>query len=247
MSKRRKAFAARREAMGFTQETLAAAVGVEFSTVGRWECGDLTPQPYRHASIARALGLSLEELNALLLSTSPDPVNVVGAVGSDAAEDVRRSQLEWLRVRGASGVRGRELAELAAWLYPRDQRGPGGHVLTGPGWLLDEPVELDSVRLVLSDAGHPTPAVGPMDHVLPLTARGERYSSYSRAVRDLVRPRLLENRLSYRLLEVSRHDGLALTFGTTTFFEVFDVKEAFAHEFKAAWLASGGSVPGWDA
>ncbi|WP_033440963.1 helix-turn-helix domain-containing protein [Saccharothrix sp. NRRL B-16314] len=66
MGDRREKFAARRELMGFTQETLAAVVGVEFSTVGRWERGDLTPQPYRRPRIAKALGLTLEELGTLL-------------------------------------------------------------------------------------------------------------------------------------------------------------------------------------
>ncbi|MGH3621976.1 MAG: helix-turn-helix domain-containing protein [Sciscionella sp.] len=52
--------------MGFTQEGLAAAVGVEFSTVGRWERGALTPQPWRRPRIATALDVSLDELDALL-------------------------------------------------------------------------------------------------------------------------------------------------------------------------------------
>ncbi len=120
-------------------------------------------------------------------------------------------------------------------------------MLAGPDWLLDRPVELDSVRLVFVDEAPPLPRQTPMDHVLPLAAQGKRYSSYARAVRDLVRPRLLENRLSYRLTDVSRGEHLALTFGTTTFFEVFDVKQSVAHEFKAAWLASGRSIPSWDA
>lgn len=149
-------------------------------------------------------------------------------------------------MRQAPGVRGRELTELAAWLYPESQRAPGGHVLAGPGWLLDNPVELDAVRLLWSDAHTPISTAGPLDHVLPLTDRGDRYTTYSRAVRDLVRPRLLENRLSYRLLEARTDNGMALTFGTTTFFETFDVKQGLAHEFKASWLASGRSVPDWD-
>ena len=52
MGNRREALAARREQMGYTQESFGAAVGVEFSTVGRWERGDLTPQPYRRRRIA---------------------------------------------------------------------------------------------------------------------------------------------------------------------------------------------------
>ncbi|MGB3437624.1 MAG: transcriptional regulator [Actinophytocola sp.] len=163
-----------------------------------------------------------------------------------AAERVRRSQEEWLRVRQAPGVRGRELTELAAWLYPVAQRAPGGHVLADRGWLLDEPVDLDSVRLLWSETQVPVPQIEPLDHVLPMTDRGERYAGYSRAVRDLVRPRLLENRLSYRLLNVQTQNALSLTFGTTTFFEVFNVKQMVAHEFKAAWLTSDRSVPTWD-
>ncbi|SES27359.1 helix-turn-helix domain-containing protein [Actinokineospora terrae] len=178
---------------------------------------------------------------------SVDLAETSEAFGPEIAEHIRRSQAEWLRVRRVGSSRGRELAETAAWLYPSGQRALGGHVLTGPGWLLEEPVELDSVKLAFSDADQPTPHLGPVDHVLPLSDRGDRYGSYSRAVRDLVRPRLLENRLSYRLLDVSTAGGYGLTFGTTTFFEVFDAKEYLAHEFKAAWLAAGGSVPTWDA
>lgn len=162
------------------------------------------------------------------------------------AEHVRRSQEDWLRVRQAPGVRGRELTELAAWLYPEAQRAPGGHVLTDRGWLLDEPVDLDSVRLTWSDDHVPLPRAEPLDHVLPLTDLGERYAGYSRAVRDLVRPRLLENRLSYRLLDVRAQNALSLTFGTTMFVEVFNVKQTTSHEFKKAWLDSHRSVPTWD-
>ncbi len=39
-------------------------------------------------------------------------------VNGATAEYVRHSQQEQLRVRQAPGVRGRELTELAAWLYP---------------------------------------------------------------------------------------------------------------------------------
>lgn len=66
MTNRRDAFAARREAMGFTQEGFAARLGVELSTVGRWERGTLTPQPWRRLRIANHLGVSLERLEELL-------------------------------------------------------------------------------------------------------------------------------------------------------------------------------------
>ncbi|GAB3454249.1 hypothetical protein GCM10027436_55720 [Actinophytocola sediminis] len=223
--------------MGFTQEGFAAAVGVEFSTVGRWERGSLTPAPHRRSRIAAALRVGLEELHDLLSPVRRSPTAPVPA-------EIETSQREWLRVRSAGGARSRELSELAAWLYADHARGPGGHVLTGPGWLLDQPVPLDDVRIELVDDVPEVPNVDvPVDHVLPLNARGERYTSYSRAVRDLVRPRLLENRISYRLLDVSPGPPLTMRFATTTFFEVFDGKQYLAHEFKRVFLDSGGQVP----
>lgn len=44
MATRRDALPARREVLGFTQETLAHQLGVELSTIGRWERGTLTPR-----------------------------------------------------------------------------------------------------------------------------------------------------------------------------------------------------------
>ncbi|WP_235926477.1 helix-turn-helix domain-containing protein [Actinokineospora pegani] len=234
---RREAFTRKRESAGFTQESFAAALGVEFSTVGRWERGDVTPAPHRRGRIASVLGITLDELDDLL--TPPRP-----STGMSVPADPEASQAEWLRVRDQGGARGRELSELAAWLYDEHARGPGGHVLTGPGWLLDTPVPLDEVRIELVDDTPPVPDLSvPLDHVLPLTSRGERYSSYSRAVRDLVRPRLMENRISYRLLDVDPGPPLTMRFGTTTFFEVFDRKQYLAHEFKGAALRAGGQVP----
>jgi transcriptional regulator with XRE-family HTH domain len=241
--------AAYRLAAGFTQESLAEQLSIDRSTIGRWERGTQAPQPWQRPDLATKLRISLSELDDLLHRTkhstdsgSPTPTTA----SKRTSADVRRSQQEWLRVRNAPGVRGRELTELAAWLYPAALRAPGGHVLAGPGWLLEQPVPVDSVRLVWSDGQRPTRPLESLEHVLPLTDRGELYAGYSRAVRDLVRPRLLENRLSYRLLDLQSDSGLALSFGTTTFFEVFDVKQALAHEFKAAWLASNRSQPDWN-
>ena len=66
MAIRRDALAARREALGFTQETLAQELGVELSTTGRWERGTLTPQPWRRPDLAKLLKASLDELDILL-------------------------------------------------------------------------------------------------------------------------------------------------------------------------------------
>ncbi|APU21303.1 putative transcriptional regulator [Actinoalloteichus sp. GBA129-24] len=69
---RRQAFSQRRKILGYSQESFAVRVGVEFSTVGRWERGELTPQPWRRPRIANALQVPLEELEQLLaLEESP--------------------------------------------------------------------------------------------------------------------------------------------------------------------------------
>ncbi|WP_424187616.1 helix-turn-helix domain-containing protein [Actinokineospora sp. G85] len=39
---------------------------MEFNTVGRWERGELTPQPWRRKKMARELGVSLDELATML-------------------------------------------------------------------------------------------------------------------------------------------------------------------------------------
>lgn len=80
-----------RKAAGFSQERLAEAVGVERSTVMRWERGETRPQPWARPKLARALGISDQALSELLgestdFYTKPcagssmpaEPVNEVG-------------------------------------------------------------------------------------------------------------------------------------------------------------------------
>jgi transcriptional regulator with XRE-family HTH domain len=58
--------AARRKALGLTQESLAELLRVERSTVARWEQGSASPRPWYRRGLADALELSLDELDALL-------------------------------------------------------------------------------------------------------------------------------------------------------------------------------------
>ena len=64
--KRRDDFALRREVVGYSQEGLAEAVGVDRSTIVRWERGERTPLPYYRPRLAEALRVSLEDLAVLL-------------------------------------------------------------------------------------------------------------------------------------------------------------------------------------
>jgi transcriptional regulator with XRE-family HTH domain len=68
---KRRALAERRGVMGHSQEKLAEIVGVELSTVGRWERGETSPQPWCRPTLADALTVSLEELDSMLAEGQP--------------------------------------------------------------------------------------------------------------------------------------------------------------------------------
>jgi transcriptional regulator with XRE-family HTH domain len=60
---------ARRQAAGYTQERFAEELGVDRSTVGRWERGVQAPLPWQRPDIATALKITLDQLDNLL----PEP------------------------------------------------------------------------------------------------------------------------------------------------------------------------------
>jgi transcriptional regulator with XRE-family HTH domain len=66
MTRRRHRLAARRKTVGLSQEGLAEILGVDRSTVVRWERADTEPQPWHRPQLADALKVSVEELAALL-------------------------------------------------------------------------------------------------------------------------------------------------------------------------------------
>jgi transcriptional regulator with XRE-family HTH domain len=71
MSARRPRLAARRKATGFSQEQLAERLDIDRSTVARWESGETDPQPWIRPRLARALQLSLGQLDHLLAGGDP--------------------------------------------------------------------------------------------------------------------------------------------------------------------------------
>jgi transcriptional regulator with XRE-family HTH domain len=66
MAGRRYRLAQRRKAVGHSQERLAENLGVDRSTVVRWERADTDPQPWHRPRLAAALKLSIEDLAELL-------------------------------------------------------------------------------------------------------------------------------------------------------------------------------------
>ncbi|QOV36999.1 helix-turn-helix transcriptional regulator [Streptomyces ferrugineus] len=72
MALKRHGLVRRRRAVGLTQESLAEVLGVERSTVVRWESGKVAPQPWIRPRLAQALQVSAEDLAELLVISSID-------------------------------------------------------------------------------------------------------------------------------------------------------------------------------
>lgn len=68
MDARRDQLIKRRKALGLTQESLAREVGVERTTVARWETGATTPGLWAHRPLAEALQVPVGSLTDLLTS-----------------------------------------------------------------------------------------------------------------------------------------------------------------------------------
>lgn len=117
MARPRRELAARRKAAGFSQESLAHAIGVDRSTVARWESGGTAPQPELRAKLARRLGLDLADLRELLDDdlSEPPPTGDV-AVASPPDAEASRQALHELLVLSPSAA-SLEDWERAAWRY----------------------------------------------------------------------------------------------------------------------------------
>ncbi|MEV0446250.1 helix-turn-helix domain-containing protein [Streptomyces spectabilis] len=99
--------AERRKALGYSQEELAELLGVDRTTVGRWESGKIKPQPHQRRGLAAALGASLTELDALLALPRATGQEASEAQSSDhtgAGDPDEMIRREFLRILTVSGV-----------------------------------------------------------------------------------------------------------------------------------------------
>jgi hypothetical protein len=147
---------------------------------------------------------------------------------------------QWRRVRRYLNDHRHELTQAADGLYPGLGRVRPTPLLCLAGWLPPEPVSLANIELTW-DPAVPTPRIDGTEPqaraVRPEGAGGLRFADYADALAALDPPRLLENRLCYRLASVTFDDGAAaMTFGPSTYFAGINVGEAVAHEFAASCL-----------
>ncbi|HYU46912.1 MAG TPA: hypothetical protein VEK84_12145 [Terriglobales bacterium] len=155
------------------------------------------------------------------------------------------SQRDWIRTRQLLNRHRAELTQVALDLYPDSvQIGRTGFLMPSH-WRLDNPIDLSSVDVNLV---HPPMPIVTGHHaetlpLRPLMSPGKHYDTYHRAMRDLDRPRLFENRICYRLLhaEWSKDRG-QLDLGYMRYFDMIDVGEALAHELALAAIDREGKI-----
>jgi transcriptional regulator with XRE-family HTH domain len=240
-----------RQAHGLTQQQLADQLGFDQSYVSKVESGrraihDIST--LRH--IARHLDLAPEDVGLAPGALSDRRRDA----GRDAlSEQAAASQRAWRVTRDTLNRNRIRLAKAAAGLYPDAYRLLGSGLLTRTGWIWPEPVDVAEVGLRwVDDVPEPviTGGEAETDGARPLVADGGpyvRYQRYTRAMRDLDRPTLFENRLSFRLVDIASQDTgdgrPVFSFGHTTYFDAVDVCETVAHETAAAMMAGGLSWP----
>ncbi|WEH41882.1 helix-turn-helix transcriptional regulator [Streptomyces sp. AM 2-1-1] len=101
--------AERRRSLGYSQEKLAELLGVDRTTVGRWESGKVTPQPLQRRALATVLEAGFQELDVLLAPPSRATVeetagrshSIAPPSAGDPDEMIRREFLRILTVSGA--------------------------------------------------------------------------------------------------------------------------------------------------
>ncbi|MFE1936202.1 helix-turn-helix transcriptional regulator [Streptomyces sp. NPDC059474] len=112
--------AERRKALGYSQEGLAHVLGVDRTTVGRWESGKTEIQPSLRQKYAAALQLDLAELDALVTrppATLPESAGSFSrdSYGSGDVDDmIRREFFRIITVAGALSALSAEESEALA-------------------------------------------------------------------------------------------------------------------------------------
>jgi hypothetical protein len=153
--------------------------------------------------------------------------------------EVAASQEHWRAGRRYLNEHRHELSQWAARnLYAGYRQVGESGLMTREEWMPANPIPLENVTLSWCEKT-PVPELDGSEPetagVRPLQQDGRRYATYAQALGDLARPRLYDDRLCYRLVDVDFDSERAqLAFGIGTYFDVMNVCEATAHELADA-------------
>jgi hypothetical protein len=151
----------------------------------------------------------------------------------------------WREVRRLLHSQRHDLGAEAGRLYPSMPRVAGTTLLCRPEWIPAEPLPLEQIGLAWTDTAAPGVDTGGAvsAHLRPWRRPGRRYASYAAALAAIERPRLLENRPSYRLLSASlAGPAPSLEFSLGRYFDAVNAGEAVAHELAQARLEDPQSI-----
>ncbi len=244
-----------REAAGLTQRELAERLdrdGVSATEVSRWERSVVIPSLPSQRLLAEALGATVEQLGFLATPRPKAPTktpipNFLETYVPDPEPDPRvlADQDEWRQTRAALNANRAALTAVAASVYQPSWRLGETGLLAAAGWIPRQPVDLSAIKLE-HHADAPAPLIDgtetQTEHVRPRTSLVRRYPRYTHAIRDLARPRLFENRMSWRLTDLEWTTGGGhMGFADTTYFAGVDTYEVVAHELPWWRSTSSGS------
>ncbi|GGK72964.1 helix-turn-helix domain-containing protein [Streptomyces flaveus] len=102
MRARRDRLVRRRKVCGYSQEQLAELLGVDRTSIGRWERGETDPQAFLWPKLAGPLKVTPSELDKLLQSEPALPTGVAETKGGDLDDVIRRDFLQLMTVTAAS-------------------------------------------------------------------------------------------------------------------------------------------------
>ncbi|NUT23821.1 MAG: helix-turn-helix transcriptional regulator [Hamadaea sp.] len=256
-----------RDAAGQSQQDVAEAVNrlagtggktgsVTANQVSRWERGVTRPSPFYRRLLSEHFGVSVEALGLVRPrealhdregTATPAPSFEIQAPAATGPHPlVTNSQSEWRAIRRALNSNRVALAHSVAALYEAGTTLAGTGLLANPDLLPPDALPLEAVELEPDDRAARPEVTGKedfADHVRPLIDPGRRFHRYSHAVRGLDHPRLFENRMLWRLLDISWNAQAGyMAFGDTSYFEQVDVCEALAHEAAASLISADGRV-----
>lgn len=236
-----------RKQLGWTQAELARRIPLDAGHLSKVLSGQRDLTGDTAAQIDRALNA-----DGLLAALAPRPAEPAPDWMGDVLMDdeppladarVQRDQQEWVRTRAVLRTHRHALAHTAAQIYdPAARLGDTG-VLAAPGWIPDRPVDLDDIALEHRTSPDPPLTGGEPESagVRPRRSVVGMYAHYTEAVEALDRPRLFQNRHSWRLTDLAWDGGKGrMGWADSCYFAGVDVFEAAAHELAAVALDDNG-------